>query len=104
MRLIRLPIKRRVSGVGQLYSGIASSLHFPGSFEYGLAHSDIGAAAAEIAAESLGDFILFLMMRMAIEDALGRLDEARGQVTTPLPATAHDSDSHTHYPVYTPVA
>src|SRR5262249_23620687 len=53
MRLIRLPIRRRCSCEGQVYSGIASSLHLSGGFEHGLPDTDVGAAAAEIAAQSL---------------------------------------------------
>src|SRR5260370_11255224 len=99
MRLIRLPIKRRVSGVGQLYSGIASSLHFPGSFEYGLADADISAAAAEIAAESLGHFVLILRMRMAIEESLGRHDKARRAIAALLSVMSDESDGDGMRPV-----
>src|SRR5207248_8450713 len=70
MRLMRLPIKRRCSCGGQLYSGIASSLHLFRGFEHGLAHTDVGAATAEIAAQSLFDFRFISRIRMTVEESL----------------------------------
>src|SRR5437870_13210203 len=73
---------------------MASSLHLPGGFEHGLAHTDVGAATAEIAAESLFDLMFVLGIRMPVEESLGRHDESRGAVAALLGVMIHECHGH----------
>src|ERR1700691_464481 len=75
---------------GQLYSGMRPSLYLPGGFQDGLAHTHVGAAAAEVAAQPLLDFLVG-GIRVAIKKGFGRHDESGRAVAALLPVVVDES-------------